>query len=428
MKQPILALIDCNNFFVSCERVFRPDLEGKPVVVLSSNDGCAVARSNEAKALGIPMGAPAFKYRQLFKDHKVVQFSANFELYGDISERITTLLTSITPHIEIYSVDESFLDLGELNITDYTAWGRVVREQVLKNIGVPVSIGIATSKTLAKLAADRGKKDLGLGGVLSLIGLEQTQIAQQLAAVPIRDVWGVGRKLAPRLQAEGARDALSLSQLSPRLMEQLIGIHGRQLVSELNGVSCLPIERGHKAQQSIMRGRQFGEDTHEFHVIEAAIASLTARAAGALRRDHQCALAASIFLNTNRHRPGYTRVVQTARFSMPTADTGTLCAALTTALQAVYSSRTEYHRANVILHNLVPEGALQTDLLGFMDSTVSDNERSRMRALDTINERYGKGHLRYAAEDLSNKWEPRRRLMSPRCTSNWDELPVAFTG
>jgi DNA polymerase V len=428
MKQPIFALIDCNNFFVSCERVFRPDLEGKPVVVLSSNDGCAVARSNEAKALGIPMAAPAFRYRQLFKDRGVMQFSANFELYGDISERITTLLTSITPHIEVYSVDESFLDLSKLNITDYTAWATVVRGQILKDIGVPVSIGVATSKTLAKLAAERGKKDVGLGGVLSLIGLEPEHIAKHLAAVPVRDVWGIGRKLAPRVQAEGAHDALSLSRLPPRLMEQLMGIHGRQLVSELNGVSCLPIERGHKAQQSIMRGRQFGEDTHEFHVIEAAIASLTARAAGALRRDHQCTLAASIFLNTNRHKPGYTRVAQTVRFSMPTADTGTLCAALMTALQEVYSPRTEYHRADIIVHNLVPENALQTDLLGFMDSTVSDNERSRMRALDAINERYGKGHLRYAAEDLSNKWEPRRRLMSPRYTSNWAELPVAFTG
>src|SRR5690348_11084984 len=154
----VYALIDCNNFFVSCERVFRPDLEGKPVVVLSSNDGCAVARSNEAKRLGIPMGAPAFKYRDVFAKHKVVQFSANFELYGDVSKRITSLLTTITPRIEVYSVDESFLDITELPITDYEEWGRGVRASILQHVGVPVSIGIATSKTLAKLAAEIPKK------------------------------------------------------------------------------------------------------------------------------------------------------------------------------------------------------------------------------------------------------------------------------
>ena len=192
MKQPLFALIDCNNFFVSCERLFQPQLEGKPVVVLSSNDGCAVSRSNEAKALGIPMGAPAFKYRDFFRQHGVTQFSANFELYGDISRRITELLSTITPRIEIYSVDESFLDLSKLPITDYEAWGREVQRRVWQWIGIPVSIGLAPTKTLAKLASERAKKDPELNGVLNLIGMPERVKASYLEHTPIQDIWGIG--------------------------------------------------------------------------------------------------------------------------------------------------------------------------------------------------------------------------------------------
>ncbi|MEK7153237.1 MAG: hypothetical protein AAB834_04775, partial [Patescibacteria group bacterium] len=199
----VYALIDCNNFFVSCERIFRPDLEGKPVVVLSSGDGCAVARSNEAKRLGVPMGAPVFKHRQLFEKHNIIKFSANFELYGDISKRITALLTTITPRIEIYSVDESFLDLSELPIEDYAAWGRAIRNAIMRHIGVPVSIGIAPSKTLAKLAAEIAKQHDGYKGSFSFVDLEASRREAALQSMPIEEVWGIGRKLAPKIRAEG---------------------------------------------------------------------------------------------------------------------------------------------------------------------------------------------------------------------------------
>lgn len=424
MKNNVFALIDCNNFFVSCERLFRPDLEGRPVVVLSSNDGCAVARSNEAKALGIPMGAPAFKYREVFERHGVVSFSANFELYGDISDRITTLLTSVTPRIEVYSVDESFLDLTELPIADYRAWGRAVRALILKNVGIPVSIGIAPSKTLAKLATERGKKDASLDGTLNLVGLSQYQINSYLAAVPVRDIWGVGRRLAPRLLAEGVANALDLSKLSPRLAQQLMGIRGRQMVAELNGTCCFPLELGSKPQQSIMRGRQFGEDTGELHVIEAAIASLTARAAAKLRRERQLARTASVVLSTNRHKPGFVRHGRAVAFTTPTADTGVLASRLVEALASSYNPRASYHRADVFLHNLVPEHSLQTDLLGSADLTASAREQRRMWAFDEVNRRFGKDHIRYAAEDLSRRWQPKHQLRGPRYTSSWDELPT----
>lgn len=421
----IFALIDCNNFFVSCERIFRPDLEGKPVVVLSSNDGCAVARSNEAKALGIPMAAPAFKYRQVFKDHNVVQFSANFDLYGDISQRITRLLVGITPKIEVYSVDESFLDLSELEIADYVQWGRAVVERIWREVGVPVSIGIAPTKTLAKIATERAKKDSELEGVLNLHGMTQRVFDAQLAAVPIKDVWGVGWRLSPKLKAEGVSNALALKQLSPLLAQQLMGIHGRQMVTELNGTSCHPLEPAHKVRQSVMHGRLFGEDTSDFQVVEAAVASLTARAAARLRREDLLATTAVLYLATNRHKPGYRRVAYPLHFETPTADTGVIVAGLVKGLEGIFNTHTSYHRADVLLYGLVPADYLQTDLFGNVDVQASDASAARMQALDRINARYGKGKLRYAAEDLSKRWQPKHNMRSPRYVSNWDELPLA---
>jgi DNA polymerase V len=418
-----LALIDCNNFFVSCERIFRPDLEGRPVVVLSSNDGCAVARSNEAKALGIPMGAPAFKYRQLFKDQGVIQFSANFELYGDISDRITQLLTKVTPRLEVYSIDEAFLDLSELDIKDYESWGIGLRNQILKAVGVPVSIGISSAKTLSKLAADRAKRDLQLPGVLSFINLPPAATDQHLAQTPINKVWGVGWRLTPKLKAAGIHSALDLKNLAPRYAQQLMGIHGRQLVAELNGTSCHPLEREHKLQQTIMRGRTFGADTRDKHVIEAALATLTASAAFRLRREGLLARQASLFLSNNRHKPGFRSWNETVGLSTPTADTGILISRLSEVLSAIHNPDYDYHRAGVILSNFIPKKAVQSDLFGQVDTAAVDDSDQRMRAVDAINQRYGKDSLRYAAENLSQAWRPLHNIRSQRYTTDWGELP-----
>lgn len=425
MNNSAFALIDCNNFFVACERLFRPGLEGRPVVVLSSNDGCAVSRSAEAKALGIPMGAPYFKFRELFARHGVVSFSANFELYGDISERITNLLTTITPRIEVYSVDESFLDLSALPITDYTGWGKSVRANVLKNIGIPVSIGITPTKTLSKLAADRAKKLPELGGVLSLIGETGGEINRYLRQVPVGDIWGVGWRLAPKLKAEGIHTAFDLKNLRPQRAGQLMGVHGRQMVAELGSTSCLPLQTRHKPQQQIMRGRQFGTDTSQFEVVEAAVASLIARAATHLRRERQLTRQAAVVIRTNRHKPGYRRIVQTVSFATPTADTGAIAAALIAALKGNWNSHLHYHKADVLLFDLVPVNAVQTDLLGAVRTADYDRAAARLQAADTLNRRYGNHTVRYAAEDLSDAWRPRHYLGSPRYTSSWSELPEA---
>lgn len=422
----IFALIDCNNFFVSCERIFRPDLEGKPVVVLSSNDGCAVARSNEAKQLGIPMGAPAFQYRQLFKDNAVTTFSANFELYGDISKRITQILTSVTPRTEVYSVDESFLDLSTLHINDYAAWGRELCARILREVGVPVSVGIAPSKTLAKLTAELAKQNAHYRGAVSLIDMNPATRDELLATMPLQKIWGVGRKLAPKLRAEGLSNAYELSRLLPRRAQQLMGIHGRQLVSELQGISCYPLDNGQAAAKSIMRGRTFGEDTSQIHVLEAAVASLAAQATFRLRQAGLLTRYIGLSVNTNRHTPGYQRWSRDIKLDSPTSDSGTIISRLVAELSSLHQASQRYHRLVVYLHDFVPTGSFQTDLLGFIDSDAHDKSLQRMHAVDAINQRFGKGHVYYAAESLSKSWQPQHQIRSPRYVSNWQELPQAY--
>lgn len=421
----IFALIDCNNFFVSCVRAFRPDLEGKPCVALSSNDGCVVARSNEAKALGVPMGAPAFKWRQFFKDHGVVQFSGNFELYGDMSRRITSILTTITPRIEIYSVDESFLDLSELNITDYTKWGAMVRERILQWTGLPVSIGIAPSKTLAKLASDRAKKEPDLGGVLDVASLAPKERRPYLERTPIKDVWGVGRRLSPRLRAEGINSAYKLSQLEPKRAQSMMGIHGRQMVSELNGMMCIPLQTVSKPVKSIANTRTFGQDTNQLHVLEAALSSFAAKTTQRLRASRQLAWQAGFFIATNRHKPGYQITVRKLRFNSPTADTGLITRTLVEELTRVFNPNSFYHRAGVRLDDFIPARSLQTDLFGQLNPKEHDEAMARMQAIDNLNERYGKHTLYFASEDLGHSWQPIRSIQMPRFTTQWSELPKA---
>lgn len=421
----VFSLIDCNNFFVSCERLFRPDLHNKPVVVLSSNDGCVVSRSNEAKALKIPMGAPAFQYRDLFTYHKVAIFSANFELYGNISKRIIQLLMTITPRLEVYSVDESFLDIASLSIKDYEEWGSRVRTMVLRKIGIPVSIGIAPTKTLAKLASEIAKQDITSGGVVSMKDKATEAQERLLETVPIAEVWGVGRHLAPRLRAEGVHTALALARMRPQQAQQLMGIHGRQLVHELQGISCYNLEREHKPTKSIMRSRTFGEDTTEQYVLEAAVASLATNAAFALRQHNLMTRKIGIFMNTNRHKPGYESWEDASQLQTPTNDSGQIIQILIESLTHLYQPAQRYHRLGVFLYDLVPADSLQTDLLGFVDTVKHSRSTARMQAIDAINQQHGKGHIYYATEDLSKRWQPKHEIRSPRYVSNWEELPRA---
>lgn len=440
----VFALVDCNNFFVSCERLFRPDLEGQPAIVLSSNDGCVVARSNEAKALGIPMGAPAFKCKDTITRHNIRTFSANFELYGDISQRLTSLLTRVTPHIEVYSVDESFIDLSELDIPDLTAWGRQLRAKILQDTGLPVSVGIAPTKTLAKLAAGYAKRhdelagaacfvpspsdvlrpDI-LGGQAGPLGQPSEELGRALTSTPVQDIWGVGWRLAPKLKAEGIHTADDLRHMQPAWARQLMGKHGAQMVAELNGLSCLPLEQGRGAHKTIMRGRTLGQETFQLEPLESAVVSLAARAAFGARRDDRLVHSASLILNTNRHKPGYQRLSRNVRFVMPTADTGVIAAALVDALRAIYNPRMGVYRVNISFDELVPASGLKLDLFGDVIPTEHDRQQARMATVDALNTRFGRGHVIYAAERLNQSWQPHRGARSPHYTTDWADLPLA---
>jgi DNA polymerase V len=342
-----------------------------------------------------------------------------------MSDRIIRLLATITPRTEVYSVDECFLDISNLSINDYAEWGTTIRKRVMREIGIPVSIGIAPSKTLAKLASEQAKKELLLGGVLDFFSLSEQEKVERLIQTSIKDIWGIGWRLTPKLQAEGIFTAYDVSQLRPRLAGQYMGVHGRQLVAELNGTSCLALEQSHKIRQSIMSGRTFGEDTNNFAVLESAIASLSARATYHLRKDGLLARSALIGLNTSRYKPGYQRISRFISLSTPTADTGMITSKIIDTLNEVFNKNTMYHRANVVLYDLISADSFQPDLFGATDIAEHDRSKSRMKAFDSINERYGNRSISFAAETLSKSWEPKHQLRSPHYTTNWKELPSA---
>ncbi len=423
-RPPLFALVDCNNFFVSCERLFRPDLATRPVVVLSSNDGCVVARSNEAKALGIPMGAPAFQHRDVFRRHGVVQFSANFELYGDISRRITSILASVTPRLEIYSVDEAFLDLSQLDIPDIEQWAKQLRTTILQWVGMPVSIGIAPSKTLAKLASEHAKTDLGLDWVLSFVNKSPVPYLQ---VTEVQKVWGVGWRLAPKLRTEGIHNAAALASMPERFAQQLMGIRGRQTVTELNGVSCFGLELEHKPRKTIARTRTFGHDTNNLMDLQGAIATFVAQAAFRLRQDNQLARRVGLFMTTHRKKPNYQSWSKELILEQPTADTGLLINRLVTELTDIHRTGIAYHRAGIWLSNFSPADKLQTDLLGIVNTSQHDESRKLMQTLDSINEKFGRQAITYASTKLSTTWRPLQINKSPAYTTDWHNLPIVRT-
>lgn len=423
MNQPLFALIDCNNFFASCEQVFRPSLEDKPIVVLSSNDGCVVARSAKARKIGIPMGAPAFKYKEIFRQYGVMQFSANFELYGDMSRRITEILTSITPRLEVYSIDESFLDISQLDIKNPTEWASQLRQTLFNWVGVKVSIGIAPSKTLAKLASERAKKDPSLGGILDL-SLAQSR-NNHLGISPVEDIWGIGWKFAPRLRALGIGTVQNVAELSPLQGRKILGsVHGERLVRELNGQSCYPLERTHTDQKMISVSRTFGHDTDQKHEVDAALANFAARTSQKLRATNRQANKLGIFLNTDRHKPPYRKWYRELVLSQPTSDTGQLISLAIKLFDEIYENNTPYHRAGVILSNFSAKNHLQTDLLGLRSVKDFNQSNELMGAIDKLQARYGHQTTFYATERLGDKWKPRKSISSPRYTTRWDELPL----
>jgi DNA polymerase V len=417
MAAPI-ALVDCNNFYASCERVFQPKLRGKPIVVLSNNDGCVIARSNEAKALGIPMGEAWHICRKRVDTEGIIVRSSNYTLYGDMSARVMRVLADFTPELEIYSIDEAFLGLSGLD-TRLEAHARELRRVVLQWTGIPVSVGIATTKTLAKAANRRAKKDAGCGGVCVMLTEQATD--DQLASMAIDDLWGVGSRLAERLAMMGITNPLMLKQADAKFIRERFSVVLERTILELRGIPCIALEEAPPDRKSIMASRSFGETVETRQELEEAVATYTARAAEKLRRQSLAAGRLVVFVQTNRFRPQDAQYAREQAVQLPvaTADTGRLIAAAHRGLATIFREGFRYKKAGVMLLDLTAARAVQG---GLFDAPDSVRAKARMRALDVLNGRYGRDTVTYAATGTRRAWKLRSEHISPRFSTNWDEL------
>jgi len=415
----MFALIDCNNFYASCERVFQPRLEGRAVVVLSNNDGCVIARSQEAKALGIAMGAPFFKLAPEVRAQLAV-FSSNYALYGDFSRRVMQVLAGFSAHLEVYSIDECFLDLG--GVANPAAEGLRMVQRVRQWTGIPVSVGIAPTKTLAKVAnhlAKRGRS--GDGPVLDWSCLDDP--AAVLAGLPVEELWGIAKRSGKRLRALGIEDALALRESDPRALRQTFGVVMERLVWELRGQSCLPLEEVAPPRRQIRVSRSFGTAVTTWTELRAALTRFATRAAEKLRAQGRAAPALTVFIQTNpfdERRAFYTNA-STRAFPVPTQDSRALIEAAIEGARSLVRRGDAYHKAGVLLPELVPGFAARGDLL----SNPADSERSErlMDALDQINQRFGRGSLRFGGELAGTGWQRRAQWVSPISTTRWGGLP-----
>ena len=414
------ALVDCNNFFVSCERLFRPDLTNRPVAVLSNNDGCIVARSNEVKALGVPMGVPLFQVRSIMEANRAELFSANFELYGDVSQRIVQLLRSETPLVEVYSIDECFIDLSDMPIADQAGWAKRVKERVFQEIGIPVSIGVAPTKTLAKVASTFAKTH----GDGSWVIESQKQRQEMLAQLPIEEIWGIGRRLAPKLKDKGVSWAQQLADASDTWLRSQFNITGLRMVDELRGIPRLAFGDKHEQRKSIMRSRSFGHRVRDYFQLESAVATFAAQAAARLRAQGSVCSGLVVTMQLAERREGQKQyVTRSIKFDEPSSHTGVLIAAALEVLTALYDVEGAYKKAGVILSGITDESAWQ---LSLMDSKPENRERGveLMKQMDRLNRRFGKGTMWHASEaKRSVTWQSKRERQSPRYTTSLSELP-----
>ncbi|OSM02007.1 translesion error-prone DNA polymerase V subunit UmuC [Magnetofaba australis] len=419
----MFALVDCNNFYVSCERAFNPALEGRPVIVLSNNDGCAVARSNEAKALGIGMGAPLFQIRDIVKRHDVAVLSSNYALYGDMSARVMSILSEAAPAAEVYSIDEAFLDLRGMDRARREAFGQELRARVRRWTGIPVSIGVAPTKTLAKMANHYAKKTPALEGVLDLEDLRWRERA--LHKFPVGEVWGVGRRLNKRLEAMGIRTAAQLRDAHPKMIRQNFNVTLERTVRELGGQSVIALEEAAAARQSIAVTRTFGEKVTEYAAVSEAVATFAARAAEKLRRQNLLAGAVLAFIQTNRHTPQDAQYARSITVTLPEArdDSYTVLTAAREGLDAIWRDGFRYQKAGVMLLGLV--GARQFQRSLFASPPVAGSAQL-MGVIDHLNQRMGRGAVRFGAEGVaaqSGQWRMRQERRSPAYTTRWSELP-----
>jgi len=412
------ALVDCNNFYVSCERAFNPALNGKPVIVLSNNDGCAVALSEEAKQY-VPMGAPIFQNMDKVKKHGIHLYSSNYTLYADMSRRVYEVLSDFSPDVENYSIDESFLSFNGFKNVDLTDYGKRIRAKVLRWTGIPVSVGIARTKTLCKIANKLAKKNKMCQGVLDITN--HPRIDDFLASVDVGDVWGVGWEYAKLLKKHGINTALDLKNAHDGFIRKHMTVEGLRTVWELRGESCIELEEAVPDKKQIVNSRAFGKDVGDYEELSEAIASYAARAAEKLRAQNSICNHISVWLQTNGfkpEKPQYNNMIG-CTLPEPTAFTPILINYALRLLERIYKEGYEYKKAGVALTDIVPAGESQLNLFVRFDQS---KHRNLMRAMDTINAQWGRETLRSGASGYKRPWGMKRAMLSPRFTTRWEEL------
>ncbi|HCD36805.1 Y-family DNA polymerase [Chlorobium phaeovibrioides] len=417
----MFALADCNNFYASCERVFNPALEGVPVVVLSNNDGCVIARSAEAKALGIQMGEPEFKCRERLRRGGVEVFSSNYALYGDMSSRVMTTLTGLVPEIEVYSIDEAFLDMSGFGRFDLPSYAEEMRRTVRRHTGIPISIGIGPTKTLAKVANRMAKKNPASGGVVVLSSPED--IAAALRAMPVEDVWGIGRKWSRRLQERGIMTAGDFAAASASWVRMQMHVVGARVQAELQGASCLPLELVRPVKQSICTSRSFGRSVVLLEELHQAVATFSGRCAVKLRAEGQLASMVTVFIGSSPFagEGGRCWLSRTAALGAPSMDSSVILKTAAGMLEGLFREGIEYRKAGVMLSGMVSRNQPETTMSLFEERADEDRGTRLMAVMDEVNRRYGKSSIRLAAEDM-NAWRPVQQRLSPRCSTQWDEI------
>jgi DNA polymerase V len=419
-KETIFALIDCNNFYASCERVFRPELEGKPIAVLSNNDGCVIARSQEVKDLGIAMGIPAFKNEYLFKKNKVHLFSSNYTLYADMSNRVMDTIAEFCPDIEVYSIDESFVELSSFRNRDLTAYMQELRLKVQQVTGIPVSIGIASTKTLAKIANHIAKKNKQYNGVFNLLTV--SDIDRVLVKVPVDDIWGIGRQYSKFLVDNNIFTAYDLKCSNDEWIDKYLTSVGHKTVIELRGKSCLDLDMIIAPKKGIVSSKSFGRPISSLQEMEEAVASYTTTAVKKLRKQGSVASLISVFVSTNRFKetPQYNNNAS-FRFNNPTASTPDFIEVALKILKRIYRKGFLYKKAGVMITDITSEDNVPYDI--FTPIYLDTPQKDIMTIMDKINRTYGENTLFYGSLGVKKKWQMRRNLLSPRYTTSWKDIP-----
>jgi DNA polymerase V len=419
------ALVDCNNFYASCERLFRPNLKNLPVVVLSNNDGCVIARSQEAKTIGIGMGAPLFKIRDLVEEHGVAVCSSNYALYGDISERVMTMLGSNAPSHEVYSIDECFLDLDNLGVPDLTAWCSSLRRDTYQWTGIPVSIGVGGTKTLAKLANRLAKKSTKAGGVIDLAHHPEW-IDAALRKTPIGDVWGVGRRWSQMLEERGMATAHDFAHAQDGWIRQKMGVVGLRTAHELRGYVCHALEDQPQPKQTTCCSRSFGATVTDKSQVHDALMQFAERAAEKVRSADQVAGAMQIFIRTDPFNPNAAQksLSGSVSFAQPTSDARTITGAATRILERIWREGFAWKKAGILLLDLSAKGAAPSSLF----DAVANLDDGLMTAMDQINAKFGRGSIKLGLAGKDQDWRMRQDNLSPSFTTRWSDLASVRVG